>query len=188
MKNQNKIIVLSYTTFAILIVFVIIYMNNQYSSTPIQLQSEITTKSVTTRMIDIDKKLIFDAMSSIEKYPEILPENYASVKIKDRTNTTIYAQEEVMERGIKIKMLVKHTLSPYEMHKIEVLDGDARGTTITITYEEFDSSTKIVTSVESHLRGALYPFGVFAQYGIDGTVNKILDRFVTYAKNHDVVD
>lgn len=80
-------------------------------------------------------------MANLENYPKVLPGNYISSRIINQTINTIYAEEKVAEFGIKTKMLVKHTIIPYDKHVLEVPDGDVNGTKITEIVEGNDSST-----------------------------------------------
>jgi hypothetical protein len=136
-----------------------------------------------SRIIDIDKKEIFDVMANIEKYPTILPKNYVSVIIINQTNNTIFAEEEIMEKGIKTKLLVKHTIFPYEKHVLEVLSGDAENTIITEIYEDVNSSVRLTTDAEIHLQGILVPFGFLAQNNLEHAMNTAIDIFVEYTRN-----
>lgn len=147
------------------------------------LPEQTVTRVSFAKVVDVNKEKIFNVMASIEDYPKILPKNYVSVSIINRTDNTVYAEEEVTERGIKTKLLVKHSIFPYEKHILEVVSGDAQGTIITETYEEIGSSTKLTTDIEMHLRGILMSFSFLAQSNLEHAMDTVITSFVEYAKN-----
>ena len=146
------------------------------------LPEETVTRVSFVKVVDVNKEKIFNLMASIEDYPKILPKNYVSVSIINRTDNTVYAEEEVTERGIKTKLLVKHTIIPYEKHILEVIDGDARGTIITVVFEETGSSTKLITDAEIILHGSLVSFSFIAPYNLEHAMDTAITGFVEYAK------
>ena len=143
---------------------------------------ESVTNSTFVKIVDIKQKDIFNTMAKINDYPKILPGNYVSVNIINQTNNTIYAEEEVAEIGIKTKMLVRHTIIPYDKHVLEVLNGDANGTKITEVFEGNGSTTKLTTSVNLHLHGILSPLGSLPKSNLEHAMDTIITSFVEYTK------
>ena len=145
--------------------------------------AESTNNVTFVKVIAVKKEDIFNTMAKISDYPKILPDNFVSVKIINQTNNTIYAEEEVAEIGIKTKMLVKHTIIPYDKHTLEILDGDANGTRIIEVFEGNGSTTKLTTSVDLHLHGILSPFSSLPKSNLEHAMNTVIDKFVEYTKN-----
>lgn len=142
------------------------------------------TKKTFVKIENVNKKDLFNTMTDIKDYPKILPGSYISVKIINQTSDTMYAEEEVSERGVTTKLIVKHMIIPYEKHVLEVVDGDAHGTKITITLDEINpSSTSLAVDVELHLHGILAIFGGLAENELEHAVNTVITHFVEYAKN-----
>ncbi len=102
------------------------------------------------------------------------------------TNNTIYAEEEVQQMGIKTKMLVKHTIIPYDKHVMTILDGDAKGSTITEIFEENGSHTRLTTNVDAHIHGILSPFVSLTKSNLESAVGNIISKFVSYTKNEHI--
>jgi len=122
-------------------------------------EHRVVTKNTSfVMMVDADKRELFDLMADIENYPKILSDNYISVFIKNQTNNSIFTNEVITERGIQSTLNVKHTILPYDYHIIEILDGDAKDTKITIIFEENGSETKLTINTEIHARGKFIPF------------------------------
>lgn len=142
------------------------------------------TNDTFVKTVNIKKENIFNTIANITNYPKILPEHFVSAKIINQTNNTIYAEEEVVEMGIKTKMLVKHVIFPYDKHVLEIVNGDANGTKITEVFEGNDSITKITTSVNLHLHGILSPFGLIPKSNLEHAMDTIITSFVDYTNNH----
>lgn len=142
------------------------------------------TKKTFVKIENVNKKDLFNTMSDIRNYPKILPGSYISVKIINQTSDTVYAEEEVSERGVTTKLIVKHMMTPYEKHVLEVVDGDARGTKITVTLDEINtSSTSLTVDVELHLHGILVIFKGLAEAELEHAINTVITHFVEYTKN-----
>lgn len=156
---------------------------NQYLGTPI-IPTQIVTKISYSRLADANEKDIFETMSDVKDYPKILPDNFRSVKILNHTKTTIYAEEEIFERGISTKLIVRYIIHPYENQSLQVITGDAQNTTIIENFKANGSSTIITTHVEMHLKGLLVPFGLLPQDNLEHAVNTVIDSFVIYTKDH----
>jgi len=159
---------------------VIIYMNYQIGN-PLVPEGGIT-KDTFVKIVNVKKEDIFNTMANLSNYPKVLPQNYVSVKIMNQTNNTIYAEEEVAEIGIKTKMLVRHTIIPYDKHVLEVLDGDANGTKITEIFEKNGSSTKLTTTLDIHLHGLLAPLAFLPKSNLEHAMDTVITSFVEYTK------
>lgn len=145
--------------------------------------TEGTIKDSFVKLVDVNKKDIFLTIADVKDYPKILQGNYISVNIINDTNGTIYAEEEVQQLGIRTKMLVKHTITPYDKHVLTILDGDANGTTITEIFEENGSHTRLTTNVDAHIHGILSPFVSLTKSNLENIVSTVISKFVQYTKN-----
>ena len=126
---------------------------------------------------------MYEVITDVENYPKVLPENILSVKILDRTNNSITAEEQIGEHGIKSTLTVKHSFVPMEKHTIEILDGDAKGTIITQNFEIFhpEGSLKITTDVELDLKGIFSFVGFLPTSSIQHAVDTTIDEFAIFA-------
>ena len=143
--------------------------------------NEIKTEST----FDVDKEIIFDVMANVENYHKILPKNVLSVKIIEEETNLIIAEHVLIERGIKVTILAKHTLTPYNEHIIEILDGDAKGTKIIQTFIEDEGLTKISTDVELKLKGILKPVYYLPKNNFAHAIGSVNTNFVEYTKMFD---
>ena len=81
-----------------------------------------------TRDVFHHKEKAFLIMTDVKNYPKILPKNIVSVNIINQVDNTILAEYELIEHGIRTKLLAEHTMYPYDKHILEIMDGDAKGT------------------------------------------------------------
>ena len=186
MNKSNKIIIVFYIFFAISYGSFIFYLDDQFSDAVfgnliIQLDEEIVLKSES----GVDKIKIFNAMTDLEKYHLILPQNVVSLKIINQTNNVIYAEEEFFQTYVKSKFLVKHTMKPYESHLIEILDGDAKGTTILQIFQDTAIGTHITTTINLDFQGILAPFVHLPRHVIVEKIGDTTNLFINYARGFD---
>jgi len=162
------------------LIFVILVM---YSTIPYEYRT-VTKKVDYTMIVDVDKKLLFELMSDIKKYPEIFPENYVSVFIKNQTDTLILSNETIQELGFQESIDVQHVLVPFVSHDITILSGNAKNTHIEIIFEEFDTKTKLNISAEIHATGKLIPFAYIPDKNIHNAISTMINQFLDYLKNN----
>jgi len=145
------------------------------------------TEFETSRLVDVPNNRIFDVMSDIENFPNVIPKNVIYVNILDKTDNVVTAEEELSEAGIKTKLLVKHTIKPYSEHIIEIIDGDAEGTTITQYFEPVGSQTKLTTSVNLNVKGVTSVVSFLPKQNLVHAINTVISHFVEYSK-YDVYE
>ena len=143
------------------------------------------TEFETSRLVDVPNNRIFNVMADIEKFPDVIPKNVISVNILDKTDNVITAEEELYEKGIKTKLLVKHTINPYSEHIIEIIDGDAEGTTITQYFEPVGSQTKLTTNVNLNVKGVTSIVSFLPKSNLVSAVNTVISNFVEYSEFDD---
>lgn len=179
---MNKKIIIYLIAVIITTAFVIVYMNNSIGN-PI-FPGEISSKVQLTKRVNLDKEIIFNAMADIENYPNVLSDNFISIKIINQTDNVIFAEEEIIERGIKTKLIVKHTIIPYELHTLEIMNGHAKGTLITVKFEENDPYTRIIVDAEMYFSGILIPFALLPSNNIHHAIDTVITSFVNYVNEN----
>jgi hypothetical protein len=181
MKNNNNKTFLTYGFFAILFISLLVYWDTslERNDLPSLLPSELSEITM-EKIFPIQQESLFNLMTDVKNYPYILPSNVIDIKIIERSENTIIAQEKLIERGIVIDLLVKHTFIPYETHVIEILDGDASGTKIEQTFEKFENNTLVKNKVTFNLNGILTPFKFLPENNAIHALETVLNQFETY--------
>ena len=201
MQKKDKIIISFYIFLAITVVTSLIYVDSTFGCEEFYLLktcedpehdpkerpfiefagvklNEIKTEST----FNVEKEIIFNIMANVGNYPKILPQNIISVEIIEEEDNVIMAKEVLMERGIKITILAKHTLTPYSEHIIEIMDGDAKGTKIKQTFTDNEGSTKISTEVELKLKGIINSMYYLPKHNFEHAIGTVNTNFVEYAE------
>jgi len=143
--KEKQLLVISSILISVIIIGVIITVGMNYEKL---IQQEFTFNLHFTRSSDVDREKIFEVMSDVKQYPNILPQNIHEIKIINKTDNVIFAEETISEMGIKVKLFVKHEIFPPDRHEIEILNGYANGTKITILFHENDSKTTISSDMQ----------------------------------------
>ena len=144
-----------------------------------------------TRDVFQHKEEAFLIMTDVKNYPKILPKNIVSVNIINQVDNTVLAEYELIENGIRTKLLAEHTMYPYDKHILEIMDGDAKGTKLIqdFTTVECDESvgkcTQIASRVELNLGGILTPFGFLPKSNLDHAFNTIITSFEMYMDTYE---
>ena len=198
MRLYSKKVILVNKTDKIIIIFYVflassfgLYVLTYDTGLDESLLEIVTPKKITefeiSRVVDVPNNRIFDVMTDIENFPNVIPKNVIYVNVLDKTDNVITAEEELSEAGIKTKLLVKHTIKPYSEHIIEIVDGDATGTTITQYFEPVGSQTKLTTNVNLNVKGVASVVSFLPKSNLVHAVNTVISHFVEYSK-YDVYD
>ena len=134
---------------------------------------------------DVGKEVLFNVIADVENYPIILPKNILSSVIVEQKPNVILAEETMIEQGIRVKLLAKHTMIPYESHTVEIMSGDAEGTKIIQTFIGNESSTKLSTKIQLQLKGLLSPLYFFPKSNFSHAMNTVNSTFADYSKGFD---
>jgi ribosome-associated toxin RatA of RatAB toxin-antitoxin module len=187
-NNLNKILVIFYILLASSYGVYIFTTSEglEESLLELVLPQKITDFEV-SRIVDVPINRIFDVMADIENFPNVIPSNILDVTIISKTNDVIIAEEELSEIGIKTKLIVKHTIKPYNEHVIEIIEGDAKGTIITQYFESVGSQTKLTTNVHLNVEGVTSVIKFLPESNLKHAVNTIISYFVNYS-TYDVYD
>ena len=144
-----------------------------------------------TRNVFHHKEEAFLIMTDVKNYPKILPKNIVSVNIINRVDNTVLAEYELIEHGIRTKLLAEHTMYPYDKHILEIMDGDAKGTKLIQDFttvecnESVGKCTQIASRVELNLGGILTPFGFLPKLNLDHAFNTIITSFEMYMDTYE---
>ena len=186
MKKSDKKILAFYVCLGISMLAAFAYFDSLYERPHIDLQlatDPIKRISFENIIDTVSHASMYEVITDVENYPKVLPENILSVKILDRTNNSITAEEQISEHSIESTLTVKHSFVPMEKHTIEILDGDAKGTIITQNFEIFqpEGSLKITTDVELDLKGIFSFIGFLPISSIQHAVDTTIDEFAIFA-------
>jgi len=189
LQKNDKIIIGFYIFLAISFSFSMFYISTTFDDLPkpnwvIEQLNEIEFE----RTLDIDREKLFLTMIDVKSYPKILPRNFVSVNILETNENMIIAEEEIQEIGIHTKFLVKHSFIPYSEHTIEILDGDAKGTTIHQLFSSEGNSTKLLSTVKVDFKGIFTPFSYLPKSNVNHALDTIVTKFYNYAKGHDSLE
>lgn len=188
MNKSDKIIIFFYIFLAISYgLFTISTFENMDENLLKLVLPTKTTEFETSRIVDLPNDEFFNLFTDIENYPKVLPNNVINVIILNKTDNVIIAEEELIEAGIKTKLLVKHTITPFQEHVVEIIDGDAKGTTIIQSFESINSQTKVTTKVNFNLNGILTFVAFLPESNLINALNTVISQFVNYS-NYDIFD
>ena len=192
MKKSDKKILAFYVCLGISMLAAFAYFDSLYERPHIDLKlatEPIKRISFENIIETVSHASMYEVITDVENYPKVLPKNILSVKILDRTNNSITAEEKIREHIIQSTLTVKHSFVPMEKHTIEILDGDAKGTIITQNFEILPTSgsLKITTDVELDLKGIFSFVGFLPTTSIQHAVDTTIAEFaILAAKKSDL--
>ena len=196
MNKLNKFFIVFYIGLAICLIGAYSYFDSLYDRPEIGLQIPTDPlKKISFEYVVYcgnhnckDPEYLFDALTDVQNYPKVLPKNILSVEVLNTTDNSITAIEEISENFITTKLTVKHSFIPMKKHVIEILDGDAQGTTITQSFLEVNNSVKITTVVDFNLKGILYPVGFLPKFSLQHAHDTVFKEFTIYATTLQYAD
>ncbi len=183
MKKSDKIILFIYLIVGLSFVYGIAIISDSFTIPESSLLAREPIKEIDfTKKVDLQYKKAYDVMTDVVNYPKILPKNILHVNIINQTENSIFAEEEISELGIRSTFLVRHNFIPYEIHTIEIMTGDTKGTIITQLFLENGTSTIIKNNIKLNLKGIFYPLGLIPKNNLEHAMDSAITSFVNYAK------
>ena len=137
-----------------------------------------------TKIVDVDKDLIFQISTDYERFTSVLPEYFKELKIIEKNGNCTKIQEKLQFLGRTVNVLTEHVIEKPDRHVVRMLDGQAKGTVFDERYEKFGDKTKVTIQVDFILSGGLKVLGIFAKNKIKNSMEKVLDEFANYAQSH----
>ena len=193
MNKTNKKFIIFYLVLSVVVFTALIYIDSSLDRPSRELNlAPIPLATISySKIVDVDKEVIFNTFADFKNYPHILPNNIISV-------TNIPEKQSVYDitltqMGIIAKLKAEHIIEPYHKQVVEVIDGDAQGTTITQTFEPYDNKTKISIDIDLKTKGILTAFSFLPVINANHAMDTIVQSFVEYSTrsytlNEKIVD
>jgi len=181
LNKTNKKFIIFYLVLSVVVFTALIYIDSSLDRPSRELNlAPVPLATISySKIVDVDKEVIFNTFADFKNYPHILPSNIISV-------TNIPEKQSVYDitltqMGIIAKLKAEHIIEPYHKQVIEVIDGDAQGTTITQTFEPYDNKTKISIDVDLKTKGILTAFSFLPVINANHAMDTIVQSFVEYS-------
>jgi YVTN family beta-propeller protein len=196
MKKTSKFFIIFYVALAISLISTYAFLDNFYQEKyPTYMENPtktifplLVTDPIIQFTIIKEYEIGFDEISNVftevENFPKILPRNMPFVEIIEKTENYVLAKEKFSERGLGAEFLVEHKWDSNQ-HIMKILDGDAKDSTITLTFEKINNSTKITTDVNIKFKGFLSVLRFIPQSNLMHATETVLDTFFHYVKGFD---
>ena len=134
--------------------------------------------------VDIDRDKFFAISTDYEKFTEILPDYFKELKIVEKNGNVTKIFETLSFLGKTVDVTTEHIVEKPDRHIVKMLDGQAKGTIFDEKYEKVGEKTRVTIEVDFVLSGGLKILGMFAKSKIQSSMEKVLEEFANYAKNH----
>tara|TARA_B100001540_G_scaffold211872_1_gene186784 strand:- start:8 stop:445 length:438 start_codon:yes stop_codon:yes gene_type:complete len=134
--------------------------------------------------VDIDRDKFFAISTNYEKFTEILPDYFKELKIIESEGNVTKIFETLSFLGKTVDVTTEHIVEKPDRHIVKMLDGQAKGTVFDERYEKVGKKTRVTIEVDFVLSGGLKILGMFAKSKIQSSMEKVLEEFANYAKNH----
>ena len=78
-----------------------------------------------TKIVDVDKDLIFQISTDYERFTSVLPEYFKELKIIEKNGNCTKIQEKLQFLGRTVNVLTEHVIEKPDRHVVRMLDGQA---------------------------------------------------------------
>jgi len=181
LNKTNKKFIIFYFVLSVVVFTALMYIDSSLDRPSRELNlAPVPLATISySKIVDVDKEVIFNTFADFKKYPHILPNNIISV-------TNIPEKQSVYDitltqMGIRAKLQAEHIIEPYHKQVVEVIDGDAQGTIITQTFEPYDNKTKISIDIDLKTKGILRAFSFLPVWNANHAIDTIVQSFVEYS-------
>ena len=134
--------------------------------------------------VNVDRDKFFAISTDYKKFTEILPDYFKELKIVEKNGNVTKIFETLRFLGKTVSVTTEHVVEKPDRHIVRMLDGQTKGTIFDERYEKVGKKTKVTIKVNFVLSGGLKILGMFAKSKIQTNMEKVLDEFANYAKDH----
>jgi|SRR5215510_1602961 len=135
-------------------------------------------KVQSSKIIDSPQERIFLVVKDIDRLPSLFPNRYKDMKILERSENHLLTEETVVMAGKVIHQKVRHAIEPSRMVRSEVIQGETKGTVVTIelhSISEKSTEVKIDADIKFGKLGSV--LGIFAKGKIKKEIEHIIEEF-----------
>ena len=136
------------------------------------------TKFNLEKTVKEKRDLVFDIFSDYERYEELFPMHYPSIRIRSVRGNVAVVEEHLNLGQDELIIMAKHVVDPPVTHDIFVIGGDAKGSHIQQRFIEVSGGTKIMIDADFKLKGKMKVSAFFGKDSLKDHYSKILDDFV----------
>lgn len=144
------------------------------------------SKFTFTKIVDVDRDLIFQISTDFQNFTKILPEYFKELRIIESSGNITKIEEKLQFLGKTVNVLTEHIVEKPNKHIVRMLNGQVKGTVFDERYESIGQQTEITINVDFVLHGGLKILGVFAKGKIKQSMNNVIDEFVRYTKSQAI--
>ena len=137
-----------------------------------------------TKIVNIDRDLIFEISTKYENFTKILPNYFKKLEILEKNESNTKISETINFLGRTATVLTEHVVMKPDRHIVTMLDGPAKGSNFDEIYEKIGTQTKITIKVDFILHGSLKLLGFFVKGKIKTQMDNVMNEFVDYAKKN----
>ena len=134
------------------------------------------------KTIDVERDRIFNLIYDVSSHPYVLPNNILNVKILEKNEFSVIAEETLTVQGLKVTMLVNYKKIGNDEQQIRILNGPAQNSKISLKYIETEFGTIIITDAVLEFKK---PLSLITQFmnesNFHSAFNYIVNEFVKYA-------
>ena len=130
------------------------------------------------KVLDVEKSNLQDTLIDVRNYEKVFPDFVRSVDVIERTEQGALAELSMGFGVIPLQVKVEHNIVNEDMHELNVLSGDLKGTQITTTLKKtwgYNGMPEKATIVDIDM--SLQVSGFLGLMGIidDGVIHYALD-------------
>ena len=137
-----------------------------------------------TKIVDVDRDLIFEISTNYKNFTKILPKYFKNLEIVESNSNKTIIKETVNFLNRTDTILTEHIIVKPDQHVVTLLDGPAKDSCFDEIYKKNGTKTKIVINVNFILHGKLKIVGFFTKKKIQTHMEQVMNEFVNYAKNN----
>ena len=137
-----------------------------------------------SRETKIDRDSIFAISIDIEKFSNLMPKYFKSLKITNKINSEFFVDEEISFFSKTITVKTKHVVKNPDIHEIHILSGPLKNSSFVETYENTLKGTVVTIIVNLKFNGIFKLFYLFKPV-IENRVHKIMDEFISSCELQD---
>jgi hypothetical protein len=131
------------------------------------------------KIVNKEQKLVFDAFTDFNQLSKIAPDFFISIRIRSSRDNVSVIEENLKIDNNFFAMMTKHVVDYPHSHKIFVIGGDSKGTSISESFLHDAGVTKVSIVIDFKLSGKQKFLNLVKPLNVERNFSKMYDEIIS---------
>ena len=135
------------------------------------------------KIVNAKREKVFDVFSNYDLFSKIIPEYYSSISRRSSRDNVSIVAEHLKLLDEEFIIMVKHTITQYDVHESVVVGGDVKGSYIKENFSSSVDGTLLKIEAEIKQKPCKRLISAFKGKNFDDALNEMINKLIKIAES-----